>query len=60
MNSNQVSSSRVNSSLKATTYASYNQHLSKQYILRAQLGFINLPLTSSRALVASNTNTMSG
>lgn len=36
MNSNQVSSSRVNSFLKATTYASYNQHLSKQYILRAQ------------------------
>jgi hypothetical protein len=55
MNTIQVSSSSANLSLKTTTYASCHQHLSKRYILRAQLGFNHLPLTVNRTLVANST-----
>lgn len=56
MNNNQASSNQANSSLKETIYVSCYQRLSKQCILRAQLGFINLPLTLNRALITNNNN----
>lgn len=55
MNTSQVSLSAANSSLKSTTYASCHQHLSKRYILRAQLGFSDLPLAFNRTLVTNST-----
>jgi hypothetical protein len=59
MNANHESINRVNSSLKTSAYISCHQYLSKQCILRAQLGFNNLPLTINRALVTNSANTMS-
>jgi hypothetical protein len=56
MNNNQASLSQANSSLKETIYVSCHQRLSKQCILRAQLGFKNLPLTFNRALITNSNN----
>jgi hypothetical protein len=56
MNTVQSPLNLANNFLKQATYTSCHKHLSKQQILRSQLGFNNLPLICDRALIANTTN----
>lgn len=54
MNNNQIYLNRANFSLQSSTYVSCRQYLSKQCILRAQIGFSNATLAINRALVKNS------